>query len=308
MPIYEEVAKMPDMFHIAGGATQNSIRVAQWMLPDNPDSTAFFGGVGNDTQGETLRRVATSDGVLTRYQVIEDGTPTGTCAVLINGLNRSMVTNLGAANKFNIDHLKCQENLDIVHNAELRFVSGFFLTVSPDTAMLVAKDSSERKKTFMLNLSAPFIPQFFTEPLMALMPYTDILIGNESEFLALGQTLGVAASGEALTPEDVVRHVALNIPKADGSARLILCTQGADPTLVGTTENGEVKVTSHPANLIPVEEIVDTNGAGDAFAGGFISRFVLGRPVEECIAAGNYAAGVIIRHSGISIPKERPAF
>ena len=47
--------------------------------------------------------------------------------------------------------------------------------------MEVAKHSLANKKTFMMNLSAPFISQFFKDPLMAAMPYVDILFGNESE-------------------------------------------------------------------------------------------------------------------------------
>jgi len=47
---------------------------------------------------------------------------------------------------------------------------------------------------------------------------------------------------------------------------------------------------------------VDTNGAGDSFVGGFLSRFVLDKPLEECIAAGNYCASEVIKRSGCSFP------
>ena len=60
-------------------------------------------------------------------------------------------------------------------------LQGFFLTVSPPSIMEVAKHSLAEKKTFMMNLSAPFLSQFFKDPLMAAMPYVDILFGNESE-------------------------------------------------------------------------------------------------------------------------------
>ena len=58
-------------------------------------------------------------------------------------------------------------------------LQGFFLTVSPPSIMEVAKHSLAEKKTFMMNLSAPFLSQFFKDPLMAAMPYVDILFGNE---------------------------------------------------------------------------------------------------------------------------------
>lgn len=57
---------------------------------------------------------------------------------------------------------------------------GFFLTVSPESILKVAKHASENNKVFCMNLSAPFISQFFKEPLMKVMPYVDILFGNET--------------------------------------------------------------------------------------------------------------------------------
>lgn len=59
-------------------------------------------------------------------------------------------------------------------------LQGFFLTVSPESILTVAKHAAENNKTFMMNLSAPFIPQFFTERLLSVLPYIDILFGNET--------------------------------------------------------------------------------------------------------------------------------
>lgn len=59
-------------------------------------------------------------------------------------------------------------------------LQGFFLTVSPESILTVAKHAAENNKTFMMNLSAPFIPQFFTDRLLSVLPYIDILFGNET--------------------------------------------------------------------------------------------------------------------------------
>lgn len=53
IPLYDELIKNFPVQYIAGGATQNSIRVAQWML-QVPGATAFFGAIGHDAYGETL--------------------------------------------------------------------------------------------------------------------------------------------------------------------------------------------------------------------------------------------------------------
>jgi len=62
---------------------------------------------------------------------------------------------------------------------------------------------------------------------------------------------------------------------------------------------------SYAPVLVNEGQIVDTNGAGDAFAGGFLSRFVKGRKLEDCMAAGHWAAAEIIQHRGCQIPYEK---
>lgn len=64
-------------------------------------------------------------------------------------------------------------------------LQGFFLTVSPESILKVAKHVSDNNKIFGLNLSAPFISQFFKEPLMKVMPYVDIVFGNETVSLQI---------------------------------------------------------------------------------------------------------------------------
>ena len=60
-----------------------------------------------------------------------------------------------------------------------------------------------------------------------------------------------------------------------------------------------------PFFFVPTRELlVDTNGAGDAFVGGFLAQLVLEKPIAECVRAGHYAARTIIQRSGCTFPKE----
>lgn len=59
-------------------------------------------------------------------------------------------------------------------------LQGFFLTVSLESILKVAKHASDNNKIFCLNLSAPFISEFFKDSLMKVMPHVDILFGNET--------------------------------------------------------------------------------------------------------------------------------
>lgn len=75
-------------------------------------------------------------------------------------------------------------------------------------------------------------------------------------------------------------------------------TQGKEPTIVA--RNGAVEL--HEVPTVPAEEIVDTNGAGDAFVGGFLAAFIRGQNIEQCCKAGNFSAATIIRTSGTALP------
>ena len=63
---------------------------------------------------------------------------------------------------------------------DLLRLQGFFLTVSIDSILEVGKYAAEKNRTFMMNLSAPFLSQYFKDQQMKAFPYVDILFGNES--------------------------------------------------------------------------------------------------------------------------------
>lgn len=299
MPLYDELKAMDTVEYIAGGATQNSIRVCQWMLQVE-GATSFMGCVGKDDNGATLKRCCASQGVFANYYE-DPATPTGTCGVLVNGGERSLVTSLGAANNYKVEHLSQPENWALVENARVFYMAGFFLTVSPPSIMKVAQHSAENCKTFCMNLSAPFImlvPPFLAA-LNEAMPYIDVLFGNESEAATYAQSQGWS--------ETDISEIALKaskLPKASGHrGRMVVFTQGADATVVAK----DGKVTLYPVIALPKEKLVDTNGAGDAFVGGFLSQLCAGKDVGECCRAGNYAANTIIQRAGCTFP-EKPAF
>jgi adenosine kinase len=286
--------------YIAGGATQNSIRVAQWMLGAN-GATTYMGSVGADKYADELRRVAAADGVQVRYHV-DESAPTGTCAACIVGGERSLVANLAAANNYKVDHLKQPENWAVVEQARVMYSAGFFITVSPESMLAVAQHAAENDKTYCLNISAPFICEVppFKKTLMDLMPYVDFLFGNENEARAF-------AKSENWDTEDVeeIALKASRFPKANGCrARTVVFTQGADATVVAV--NG--RIATFPVVKVPAEKLVDTNGAGDAFVGGFLSQLVAGKDVAECVRAGHYAGGVIVQQSGCTFPDKPYGF
>merc|ERR1719201_3142181 len=101
-----------------------------------------------------------------------------------------------------------------------------------------------------MNLSAPFICQFFTDPLNEALKYVDFLFGNESEAAAYGEKMGWG------TDVATVALKTAQLPKASGTRpRVVVFTQGMDPTLVAC---GGV-VSSFPVTPLPREKLIDTN-------------------------------------------------
>jgi len=112
---------------------------------------------------------------------VKKGEKTGACAVVITGHHRSLCTTLRVAEKFDQSHLESPEVAPLIDAAQVFYVEGYFLTHGTSIVEWLSKKVSAANKTFALNLSAPFIAQFFTENLKRVLPYTDLLIGNEAE-------------------------------------------------------------------------------------------------------------------------------
>jgi adenosine kinase len=295
--LYAELVANYPVQYIAGGAAQNTCRGAQYMLPAK--STVYVGCVGKDKNCEILQQAATKDGLDTLY-LVDPMLPTGKCAVLITDNHRSMVTDLLAANAYKISHLEDPDVWATVQAAKNFYVGGYFLTVSPPSALKLAKHAAEANKPFSLNLSAPFIPQFFNAPLTELLPYADLLFGNETEAQSWADNSGVKS-----TDLKEIALLAAALPKVNTQRpRMVVFTQGAKSTIVAF----EGKVHEFPVIPIDSKNIVDTTGAGDAFVGGFLAQYVLNKPVTQCVAGGHYLANVVIQRDGPSYPHEPHTF
>lgn len=303
MPLYDYISSQSDVSYVAGGATQNSIRVAQWLL-QTPCATSYFGAIGDDEYGKTMTKCCTEDGVNVQY-FINESIPTGTCAVLITGNHRSLVANLAAANTYPLEHLQEKAQWDVVKNASIIYSAGFFLTVSPQSMLTVGKHAAESGKTMCFNLSAPFLMQVppFLASMKELLPYVDICFGNETEAATMSTAFDF---GTTDLQEIAIKIAQLN--KVTARPRTVVITHGAEPTIVVIADKMRVwSVDTFPVIPTKKEDIVDTNGAGDAFVGGFLAGLAKCRTTADCIASANYAANVIIKQSGCAFPGE-PSF
>lgn len=146
-------------------------------------------------------------------------------------------------------------------------------------------------QTFALNLSAPFIAQFFTENLLKVLPYTDIVFGNETEAEAFATATNYSGSKTDLI--GIAKALAGYEKSNKARERIVVFTNGAKSTILVAGPNAEAQVI--PVKALSNDKIVDTNGAGDAFAGGFIGALVSGKTLGECVLAGHELGGMCVQ-------------
>ncbi|KAF8644237.1 hypothetical protein AX16_008592, partial [Volvariella volvacea WC 439] len=289
-PIYDEIVREHKVTYVAGGAAQNAARGAAYVLP--PGSVVYTGCVGDDDLAEQLKAANKREGLDQVYQV-KKGEKTGACAVVITGQHRSLVTTLRSAEKFEQAHLDSPEVAPLIDNAKVFYVEGYFITHGASILLNLAKRSSEAGKTFVLNFSAPFIAQFFNAQLSEVIPYTDIIICNEAE----AETWAVTNNHP--TPKDLsaIAKTVARLPKHNTARpRVVVFTQGPRHTIMAVGDQEETKI--FPVQALTPEQIVDTNGAGDAFTGGFLGAYVAGKSLDEAVLVGHKLGSMCVQLVG----------
>jgi len=292
IPLFYEICNNENVQYIPGGATLNSIRIAKWALGEE-GKLGYIGSVGKDGVAQTLESGCTNEGIDTALHHSEECPKTGRCAVVIVGKERSLVADLQAANHYPVEALNTEEAKALWQNSGIVYSAGFWLTVCPEGMVAMAKHCRTTGQKYCLNISAPFLAQFFLEHMKNVLKYTDILFGNEDECAALAKALGLEDE-----TDDVANAKAFSTACLDDGAspRTVVITRGLEPVIVACGENA----TLYSVPRVEKEKIVDTNGAGDSFVGGYLAGLSLGKDEATCVAMGNYAAGQIIQVSGVT--------
>jgi adenosine kinase len=301
-PLYAKLASTHAVEYIAGGATLNSIRVAQWLLTsaEKGSCTSFIGCIGTDEFGAKMEEQLSADKVTPLFMKTTD-TPTGTCAVLVKEKERSLIANLASAEKYSIEHFKSvQPTIDA---AQIFYMAGFPLTHEGGAATVAAicKHAAEQDKTVCMNVSAPFIAIVppFRAALLEALKFCTFVFCNESEAATLAENMGWTDCSD--TKAIALKMATLPSEKAGGLTAVV--TQGSDATLVAKAD-GSISVYEVKGNpwTLSAENLVDTNGAGDAFVGGFLSQLAISSDEATCVRVGHFAAGTIIQQSGCTCP------
>lgn len=270
-------AAMGSAREISGGSAANSMAGAAALGLN----AAFVGQVADDQLGDIFAHDMRALGVRFDTPPLRrgdgSGLPTGRCLILVTpDAQRTMNTCPGAS------HQLTTEALDeaMIRSASITFLEGYLWGPErPRKAMLeAARIAHSAGRSVAFTLSESLCIPGRGEGVMGLINsgLVDILFGNEDEVRHL---TGCDSLGECLD------SLCAKVP-------VLVVTRGANGAVaVAGTERAEI-----PA--VPVAKVVDTTGAGDLFAAGFLAGRCRGRPLQGCLKAGATAAAEVISHFG----------
>lgn len=255
----------------SGGSAANTIAAIASLGLD----CAFIGKVKNDQLGEIFEHDLTSIGVAFSTPKASEGPSTARCLIHVTpDAQRTMATFLGACVTLAPSDIDMQQ----VKQASITYIEGY-LWDSPAAieairqAMHTAREAGNKTA---FTLSDTFCVARHREDFLKLAAEVDILFANEAEVMALFETSYIDEALEKLS------HI---------------CKLAA----VTMSEQGVVVITPserHDVKTDPVAKLVDTTGAGDLFAAGFLYGICKGWTLPECARLGNKTAGYIIQQLG----------
>ena len=237
----------------------------------------FIGQVCDDQLGGVFIHDIRALGIRYTTPAINDGVPTARCLILVTpDAQRTMNTFLGASQFLPASAL----DPELIASARVLYLEGYLWDPEePRKAMRSAIDMARKAgREVAFTLSDNFCIARHREDFQALIDNgeIDILFANEGEIQSLNQI--------------------------DNFEKAVAATAGKVRTLVVTrSEKGAIAIqngTRHEVAAVPVPHVIDTTGAGDLFAAGFLTGYLSGRPVGGSLAMGAAAAAEIISHYG----------
>jgi len=257
---------------ISGGSAANTIAgVASF-----GGKGAFIGKVRDDQLGEIFTHDIRSTGVEFTTSAADSGPQTARCLVLVTpDGERTMNTYLGASQNLSAADI----DADQVASAHTLYLEGYLWdpVQAKDAFIKAAGYAHQAERQVALTLSDAFCVDRYRDEFRSLLSRdVDILFANEAEIISLFQV------------SDFTDAVKL----AQEECRLAVLTR---------SEKGCVIVKGDERCDVPavkIDTIVDTTGAGDLFAAGFLYGYTQGKPLSHCGQLGALAASEIISHMG----------
>ncbi len=245
-------------------------------------AAAFVGKVADDELGRIFTHDLRATGVTYGTEPVASTVGTARCLVLVTpDAERTMNTFLGVAGELGAADI----DEALVAASRIAYVEGYLVGLEAAEAALERTVVLARAAgtTVALTLSDPLWVRLNHDAFSALLPGVDVLLANEEEALELTGAPDLEAALVKLS--DLVS-------KGTGTCPVVAVTRGARGVLA---TDGKETVTV-PAD--PVDHVIDTTGAGDLFAAGFLFGLARDLPLATCCRLGTLAAAEVITHVG----------
>lgn len=254
-----------------GSAANTAVGVASF-----GGRAAFIGRVRDDELGRVFAHDIRAADVRFHNPPAVDGAPTGRCLVLVTpDAERTLNTFLGAAAQLHPDDV----DEELVRAAAVTYLEGYLFD-EPDAMAafrLAAGAAHDEGRRVALSLSDTFCVERHRPAFLALVEHdVDVLFANDAEVCALYETSTLADALDAVARQCDVAAITRS---------------AAGSVIVG--REARVEVPAHP-----VDRVVDTTGAGDLFAAGFLVGLTRGDGLRRCGELGSLAASEVISHFG----------
>ena len=237
---------------------------------------AYIGKVADDQLGKVFTHDIRAIGVHFDTAPLLNSAPTAQCLILVtDDAQRTMNTFLGASVQFAPEDV----NEDIIANSDITYLEGYLFDAAPAKAAFfkAAEICAKNNHKLSLTLSDPFCVNRHREDFKKLIEnHVDILFANEEEIKALYEVATLKEAIEAVRPHCEITAI----------------TCGAKGSIV---ISGDQTVEIEAAKPL---RIVDTTGAGDVYAAGFLFGLTEGKSLKECGDLGSLAAAEVIDHYG----------
>jgi len=291
LPLIEELWKLDSKKLTLGGAALNSARgSAYWFKKSGtPGKVVYFGGLGSDEIGGKMKEMVAESGVTGNFFESTD-TQTGVCACLVSGIERTLCVNLGAAKKYPTSHIEA--NLESLNKASMVYATGFFLDSNQEAFGKVMTHCSTNNIAVGINFSATFLIEIYLDLVKENIKHADYVFCNEDESSLFAEKMGLEASDRQGVAKKVAEWEKSNTKRP----RVVIMTQGPEPTIVATSNGNGEAATVELIAVAPVnkETIVDTNGCGDSFVAAFNAAITRGKSVTEAVNEGNKLGGQVL--------------
>ncbi len=270
-------AAMPPGQETSGGSAANTCAVAAGLGA----RVAYFGRVADDQLGAVFRHDIAAAGVHFPTAPLVGGAPTARCMILVTpDGQRTMNTYLGACVAFTT----AQVDEAVVADAAVTYMEGYLYDEPEAQAAFrhAAAVAHRAGRKVSITLSDPFCVDRHRAAFRDLVRgHIDILFANEAEICALYECNDLA---------DAIGHARAEVP-------LAAITRAADGSVVVRGPE-TVDIRAEPTHLL------DSTGAGDAYAAGFLVALTAGRDLAACGRLGSIAAAEIISHYGARLQRD----